>query len=258
MKTNSKILVVDDDRRMSKTICDILMVKEYDVMEANSSGEALAMVKSAVPYCVLMDIKMELIDGIETLKMLKEMAPDLPVIMMSAYATEGLLCQAKRFGAYGVLDKPIDIQALLSFLSVLRKEKSILIIDDDPEFSKTLHDILQARGFRVETEVNPENVIPRMEREYKLVVLLDLKLGDKDGTEVLKDIRDRYPAKPVILVTGYGKEMTDSVEKGFQIGAYACMYKPFEIETLIEYIEEIDHKKLQALLGEKLNSYPSV
>jgi two-component system, NtrC family, response regulator HydG len=253
MKPNSKILVVDDDRRMSKTICDILMVKGYDVLEANSGGEALEMVKSAVPDCVIMDIRMEVIDGIQTLKMLKEMAPDLPVIMMSAYATEEQLCMAKRFGAYGVLDKPIDIQALLSFLSVLRKEKSILIVDDDPEFTKTLRDILQARGFKVETEGNPENVISCMEREYKLVVLLDLKLGDKDGTEVLKAIRDRYPTKPVILVTGYGKEMTGSVDKGFQIGAYACMYKPFEIETLIEYIEEIDHKKLQALLGEKID-----
>jgi two-component system response regulator HydG len=253
MIKNTKILVVDDDRRMAKTICDILAVKGYDVIEVNSGEEAVEKVKSDVPDCVLMDIRMSGMDGIETLKILKKIAPDLPVILMSAYATDDQTCEAKQLGAYTVLEKPFDIQALLSFLAVFRKERSILIVDDDPEFGKTLKDILQARGYKVETEVNPENVISHMEREYKLVVLLDLKLGNKDGTDILKDIREKYPTKPVILVTGYGKEMSNSVDKGFQIGAYACMYKPFEIDTLIEYIEEIDRKKLQALLGEKID-----
>jgi len=253
MKKNTKVLVVDDDRRMAKTICDILKIKGYDVIEVNSGEEAVEKVKSDAPDCVLMDIKMSGINGIEALKTLKDMAPDLPVILMSAYATEEQADEAKRLGAYAVLDKPIDIQSLLSFLSVLRKEKSILIVDDDPEFCKTLKDILQARGYRVETEVNPKNVISDMEREYKLVVLLDLKLGNKDGTEILKDIREKYPTKPVILITGYGKEMTGSIDKGFQIGAYACLYKPFEIDMLIEHIEEIDRKKLQAILGEKID-----
>jgi len=253
MKKNTKVLVVDDDRRMAKTICDILKIKGYEVIEVNSGEEAVEKVKSDAPDCVLMDIKMSGINGIEALKTFKDMAPDLPVILMSAYATEEQADEAKQLGAYAVLDKPIDIQSLLSFLSVLRKEKSILIVDDDPEFCKTLKDILQARGYRVETEVNPKNVIIDMEREYKLVVLLDLKLGNKDGTEILKDIREKYPTKPVILVTGYGKEMTGSIDKGFQIGAYACLYKPFEIDALIEHIEEIDRKKLQALLGEKID-----
>jgi len=192
------------------------------------------------------------IDGIETLKMLKEMSPDLPVILMSAYATEEQMHEARQLGAYGVLDKPIDIQGLLSFLSVLRKEKSILIVDDDPAFSRTLKDILESRDYKVETEDNPEKVMEKMEREYKLVVLLDLKLGDKDGTEILRNIREKYPTKPVILITGYGNEMMDSIVKGFKIGAYACMYKPFEIERLVKHIEEIDKIKLQALLGEKI------
>lgn len=253
MKTKTKILVVDDDRRMAKTICDILKVKGFDVLEVNSGEEAVQKVKSDVPDCVLMDIKMNGIDGIETLKIIKGLVPDLPVILMSAYATEEQAREAKKLGAYSVLGKPIDIQGLLSFLSVFRKEKSILIVDDDPQFSRTLKDILVQRDYKVETEVNAENVINLMEHEYKLVVLLDLNLGNRDGTEVLRDIREKYPTKPVILITGYGKEMKGSIDKGFEIGAYACLYKPFEIDTLVEYIEDIDRKKLQALLGEKID-----
>jgi len=249
-----QILVVDDDRRMARTTCDILKVKGYKAIEANSGGEAVEMLKSVAPDCVLMDIRMEGINGIETLKIMKTIAPDLPVILMSAYAGDEQTLEAKQHGAWAVMEKPIDIQSILSFLTVLRKEKSILIVDDDPMFCKTIKDILKSRGYKVETEIDPENVLNVMEREYKLVVLLDLKLGNRDGTDVLKSIRTKYPAKPVILVTGYGKEMTDSIEKGFQIGAYACLYKPFEIDTLIKYIEEIDREKLKALLGEKIGN----
>lgn len=253
MRRKTKVLVVDDDRRMSKTIYDILKISGYEVVEANSGEEAVGKMQADMPDCIIMDMKMEGINGIETMKIIKETAPHLPVILMSAYANDEQTLEAKQRGAWAVLDKPIDIQAILSFLSLLRKEKSILIVDDDPQFCRTLQDILQSRGYKVETEINPENVLNDMEREYKLVVLLDLKLGNKDGTDVLRVIRAKYPTKPVILVTGYGDEMAESINKGFQIGAHACLYKPFEIEALVEYINEIDRKKLQAVLGEKID-----
>jgi DNA-binding NtrC family response regulator len=248
MREKVKVLVVDDDRRMVKTIVDILKIKGYRVAEANSGEEAIKKVKSDMPDCVFMDIKMEGINGIETLKLIKEQYPDLPVVLMSAYATDEQESEAKQNGAYAILNKPLDIQAVLSFLSVIQKEKSILIVDDDPQFCRALKDILQSRNYVVETESDPNNVLGDMEREYKLVVLLDLKLGDKDGTDVLKTIRAKYPTKPVILITGYREKMTDSIKKGLEIGAYACLYKPFEIDDLIKHIEEIDREKLRAIL----------
>jgi len=81
-------------------------------------------------------------------------------------------------------------------------------------------------------------------------VVLDLKLGNANGLDVLRDIRRRYPSKPVVLVTGYREEMADSIEKGLQIGAYTCLYKPLETEELIGIIEEISRKKLRSFLGE--------
>lgn len=253
MSDTTRILVVDDDRRMAKTIYDILRIKGYTAIEANSGEEAIEKVKTDVPDCVIMDIKMSGINGIETLKVLKSMVPDLPMILMSAYATVEQIVEAKQYGAYAVLNKPVDIQAVLAFVSLLRRKKSILIVDDDPQFCRTMADILESRGYKVETEMCPENVLADMDQDYKLVVLLDLKLGATNGTEVLKAIRDKYPTKPVILITGYLGEMADSIDKGFQIGAYACLYKPFEIDELVQHIEEIDRKKLQAVLGEKID-----
>jgi CheY-like chemotaxis protein len=68
---------------------------------------------------------------------------------MSAYATDEQAEEARRHGAYAVLAKPIEVEAVLSFLSLFRKEESVLAVEDNPLFCKTLNDIL-SRGYRVE------------------------------------------------------------------------------------------------------------
>jgi len=250
MKEKFKILVVDDDRRMVKTICDILRVKGYDAAEAYSGEEAVAKARGDDPDCVLMDIKMPGMNGVEALKTIKGEAPDLQVVLMSAYASDDQAREAKRLGATAVLTKPIDFQQVLSFLSLLRREESILVVDDDPAFSGTLKEILQARGYRVETEVDPEKVPGHVERDDQLVVILDLELGTAGGLEVLKAIRARDPAKPVVLVTAYRDEMTASIARGLQVGAYACLYKPLAMDELLGVVADISRRKLRTLLGE--------
>jgi DNA-binding NtrC family response regulator len=245
-----KLLVVDDDRRMVKTICDILRVKGYEALPAYSGEEAVAMVKGEAFDCVLMDIKMPGIDGVAALKMIKDGSPDTPVVLMSAYATDEQLIEAKRQGAATVLTKPIDFQQILSFLSLLRKEESVLIVDDDPAFSTTLKDILQSNGYHVDTEGDPAKVLGRMEEQYQLVVILDLKIAAVDGRDVLKEVRARYPGKPVVLVTSYRNEMSAAIKQGMQEGAYTCLYKPLAIDKLMPIIAEIKERKRNVLLGE--------
>jgi DNA-binding NtrC family response regulator len=243
-----KILVVDDDRRIVKTTCDILKIKGHEAVAAYSGEEGVEKVGADVPDCVLMDIKMSGISGVEALKQMKQVAPGLPVVLVSAYATNEIIEEAKQAGAYAVLSKPLNIQMVLSFLSLLRKEESILVVDDDPEFCKTLKDILTLRGYRVETESEPQNVLGHLDRDYRLAVVLDLKLGAVSGVDVLKEIRARYPGKPVILVTGYKQEMGESIDRACRIGAYTCLYKPFETDDLFKVIEDIRQMKLQNLL----------
>lgn len=243
-----KILVVDDDRRIVKTTCDILKIKGHEPFAAHTGEEGVEKVKADTPDCVLMDIKMPGISGVDAMKRMHEIVPALPVVLISAYATEELMEDAKQAGAYAVLNKPIDFQMILSFLSLLHKEESILVVDDDPNFCKTIKDILTLRGYRVETENGPQNVLKAMENSYKLVVVLDLKLGGENGLELLQQIRSKYPSKPVVLVTGYRQEMGGSIEKARQIGAYTSLYKPFETDSLLNLIDEIRINKLQNIL----------
>lgn len=250
MSDKPKILVVDNDPRMVKTICDILQVKGYETSPAYSGREAIDRVKNDAPDCVLMDIKMSGIDGVGGLKLIKGISPDTPVVLMSSYASDEQTVEAKRHGAAAVLAKPLDFQKILAFFSLLKKESSVLIVDNDPVFSGMLKDILQMNGYHVETEVDPTKVLGHMEQLYQLVVILGLKPGAADDLEVLRQVRDRYPEKPVVLLAGDRDGASAIIEQGLRGGAHSCLEKPFAMEQLMPIIEDIKKRKRNVLLGE--------
>jgi two-component system response regulator HydG len=248
MKERLRILIVDDDKRMANTLVDILNTKGYGAEAAYSGHEALDMVKEGLFDCVLTDIKMPVMNGVELFKAIKKENSDLPVVMMTAYSTDRVVKEGIEQGAIATLTKPLDINALLSFFSTLRKECSIVIVDDDPQFCKTLGDILRRRGFTVAELTDSSDVGDILGPDVQ-VVLLDIKLNGVTGLDVLKEIRKRYPHLPVIMVTGYQKEMAPAIEACLKIGAYTCLYKPFEIEELLNILTEIRQQKLGRILG---------
>ncbi len=250
MSEKRKILVVDDDRRMLRTICDILRVKGYEAVPASRGEEAVQAVQGEMFDCVLMDLKMPGIDGVTTLKLIKDIAPDTPVVLMSAYASNEQMAAAKLYGAASILTKPIDFQQVLAYLSLLRKKSSILIVDDDPEFSRMLKEILPSSDYHVKTEEDTAKVLSHMEHAYQLLIILDLKSVYGDGLDILKKVCARYPGKPVVLVAGDRNEMSTVIEQGMEMGAYACLYKPFAVETLVGLIKDISRRKHNVLLGE--------
>ncbi|MFH0975511.1 MAG: response regulator [Spirochaetota bacterium] len=119
MKKSIEVLIVDDDKRMAKTIYDILKINGFEGTVINSGEEAIERLKESHPDCLIMDVKMNGMNGIETLKIINKMHPSFPVIIMSAYVTEEQKAEAEHEGAYAVLTKPFEMQLILDFLSKL-------------------------------------------------------------------------------------------------------------------------------------------
>lgn len=249
-----RILVVDDDRRMAGTLVDILRAEEYDAEAAYSGREALDRIKEsreegALPFgCVLTDVKMPEMNGVELHSAIKAIDPRLPVVMMTAYATDALVDEAIDSGALASLSKPLDIHMLLSFFSTLSKECSVVIVDDDPAFCKTMGDILRVRGFAVDEVTDPNDWDENIKAGGQ-IVLLDMKLNGVSGLDILKQIREKHPFLPVILVTGYGREMAAPIQAALEIDAYACLHKPLEIESLLGLLADLRRRDLGRILG---------
>ena len=86
-------------------------------------------------------------DGVELYRAIKRIQPHIPVVLMTAYATDDRIDEGLQEGALACLTKPLDIEALLRFFSLLHRDRSVVIVDDDPAFCKTLGDILRQQKF---------------------------------------------------------------------------------------------------------------
>lgn len=103
----STVLVVDDDKNICKMIEIQLRKEKIYTIETASNGEAcLKSIRESVPDLVLMDIQMPGIDGIETLKRIRDIEPLIPVVMMSAHGTIEKAVESMKLGAYDFITKP--------------------------------------------------------------------------------------------------------------------------------------------------------
>jgi DNA-binding NtrC family response regulator len=248
MNNPIRVLVVDDDRRMARTLSDILTINGFQSMEAYSAEEALELILNQPFDCVITDIRMPGMDGVDLFHQIHDRQPDLPVILMTAYASDERISEGVEKGAFGVVTKPLEINQILGFLSALSNEYIIAVVDDDPVFCKTMQEILSNRGYRVRIVTKPGEVLKNLDENVH-GVLLNMKLNTAGGKETLKKIRTKYPDLPVVLVTGYRSELDAAIKEALAIDAYLLIYKPQDIVRLLETLKDLQTQRLKNKLG---------
>ena len=109
----ARILVVDDEAEIRRSVRMILEYEGYDVQEASSGPEALALVAREPPDLVFLDIKMGGLDGLETLQKLRQLSEALPVVIISGHGTVSTAVEATKLGAFDFIEKPLASERVL-------------------------------------------------------------------------------------------------------------------------------------------------
>lgn len=121
------ILVVDDEPAIRDSLRLILQYAKYEVHFAEDGQSALAQVAALPLDLVLLDIKMPGMDGLEVLRRIKEIEPELPVVMISGHGTIETAVEATRMGAYDFLQKPLDRDKILIVVRNAIEKKQLLL-----------------------------------------------------------------------------------------------------------------------------------
>ncbi len=107
------ILVIDDEKAIRNTLKEILEYEKHRVSLAPNGLEGLELLKKEQFDALLLDIKMEGMDGMEVLEQVAKDWPDLPVIMISGHGTVDTAVKAIKMGAFDFIEKPLDLNRLL-------------------------------------------------------------------------------------------------------------------------------------------------
>lgn len=122
----ARILIVDDESAIRRTLKDILEFEKYVVDEAADGMECLVKIKQNQYDVVILDIKMPKMDGMETLDRIQELQPELPVVMISGHATIDTAVEAVKKGAFDFVSKPPDLNRLLITLRNAMDKSSLI------------------------------------------------------------------------------------------------------------------------------------
>lgn len=110
---SQSILVIDDERAIRNTLKDILSFEGFEVEEASDGVEGVEMIKAKDYDCILCDVKMPRMDGLEVLDKVKEMKPDIPFVVISGHGNIETAVDAVKKGAFDFISKPPDLNRLL-------------------------------------------------------------------------------------------------------------------------------------------------
>jgi len=122
------MLLVDDEDDFRTTLANRLKLRKIDITDVASGSEAIELVRQKSFDVAIIDVKMPGIDGIETLKQIKKLQPDIEIVMLTGHASIESGMEAMKLGAYDYVMKPCDIDELLiktgeAYQNKLLKEK---------------------------------------------------------------------------------------------------------------------------------------
>lgn len=225
---NRKYLVIDDNEEFAENVAEILSDTGADVSLAAEGASALEQVKANRFDVVVTDMRMPGLSGAELLRHMRDIDPGVPVVLLSAFAPDAQVNEARRYGLLAFLNKPSGTRRMVELLASARRDATVLLVEDDRALADNLTEALSEKGFTVcsassMSELEKVHVKP-------LAALVDLRLpGSCDGA-ALDEVLQRFPGTPVIVVTALNTAPRDGVD---------FLRKPFNTRDLVARLEAL-------------------
>jgi GAF domain-containing protein/CheY-like chemotaxis protein/anti-sigma regulatory factor (Ser/Thr protein kinase) len=234
------VLVIDDEAAIRELMQRYLAKEGFRVVVAASGDEGLRLARELRPDAITLDVMMPGMDGWAVLTALKADpdVADIPVVMLTIVDDKNL---GYALGAADYLTKPIERERLLTVLRAHRRDRPVLIVDDDAEIRELLRRMLEPEGYAIVEAENGRVALERLHGVSPSVVLLDLMMPEMDGFEFVTEFRHHgsWRAIPIVVITARDLSRDDRerlngyVQKILQKGAHGREELLAEVRELV-------------------------
>jgi hypothetical protein len=218
-----RLLIVEDDEKFSRILSELIMDAGLSCDVVHNGADALTYLDHYLPQAIILDVSLPDMPGWEVIKKIKSM-PDganVPVHVVSALPEQR---NAENLGARDFIEKPVSQNDVEDLLCRIKEEigglfSKVLIVEDSVELHEVIAEQFAGRGMNATFVETGAEALSRLSADGFDCMIVDLKLPDGDGLELLKKIRalPDYATKPVIVFTA--EELTP--EREFEISKYA-------------------------------------
>ena len=234
------VLVIDDEAAVRDLMQRFLAKEGFRVVTGSSGEEGLRLARDLRPDAITLDVMMPGMDGWAVLSALKAEpdVADIPVIMLTIVDDKNL---GYALGASDYLTKPIDRERLVTVLKQHRRDRPVLVVDDDVEVRQLFRRMLEPEGYSVLEAQNGRVALERLRDVTPSVILLDLMMPEMDGFEFVAEFRghEAWRAIPIVVVTAKDlshedrERLNGHVEKILQKGTHGRDRLLAEVRELV-------------------------
>jgi CheY-like chemotaxis protein len=266
-----QLLLVEDNAGERLGITELLKDNDVDIIAAETGEEAIALMTSSPPDCVVLDLRLPDMSGFDVLERIKADSSlcDIPVIVFTGRelspeedaqlhtmarsvvvkgveSPERLLDETALFLHRVFADMPSDKQRMLERLHSSDENlvaQKVLLVDDDARNIFALSSVLERRGMQVVTATTGREAIALLEATPGVaIVLMDIMMPEMDGYETMQVIRGNpeFRRLPIIALTA--KAMKGDREKCLAAGASDYLAKPVNTEQLLSALRSWLHR----------------
>ncbi len=230
------VLVVDDHQGMLQSLGDILQEEGYQVSLASSGVAAIEACQKQTFNIILMDVRMPGIDGLETLRRIKDYVKGTLVLLMSAYSLEAVKQQAIQEGAVAFLQKPIDVEVVIKLIQKVEYPSILLVIENEQE-RQVLANYLNHHNYRAHATGVSAEVIELAQQISFSIIITDTSITAGEGLEMYKALTRITPTTLFILLDKSENSFTGINTKSIQENTPA-LDKPLDIDRLLSVLEK--------------------
>jgi len=211
--TGVKVLVVDDEAVIRKGICRVMEGRGYQAESSESGFGAIEKLQKAPFNIVITDLKMPGMDGIEVLKAIKILQPDVPVIIITGYSTVDTAVEAMKNGAFDYIAKPFTPKQIIEMVEKALEQRTVQMQRSHPVVGPSLN------GF-------------------------EIFVGESEAMQkVYSRIRQVAPTDSTVLITGQSGTGKELVAKAIHKNSMRCD-KPFVAVDCTSLVENLLESEL--------------
>jgi FixJ family two-component response regulator len=232
--------VVDDDESIRRTTTFLIESFGFRAAAFESAEVFLKSVQLHDTSCLLIDVQMPGMNGLELQSELAAAGLSIPIIFITAFDNKDTRQQAMRAGAVAFLGKPFHDEELLQAVRLALRGKLeatknlISVIDDDESVRRTTTLLIESFGFRAAAFASAKGFLESGQVHETSCLILDVRMPDMNGLELQSELAAAGYGVPVIFITAYDDK--DSRGRAMQAGAVAFLDKPFSDEKLLQTV----------------------
>ncbi|MFO0589630.1 MAG: response regulator [Polyangiaceae bacterium] len=226
-----RVLLVDDEGSLLLTLAANLELEGFEVALAGSGEAALEIITREPFDLVLTDIRMPGMNGVELFHRVRRLRPEMPVVLMTAFAVEELVDQALSSGAFTVLPKPFSIEQVVATISHAARRPLVLVVDGGEAQATASALLLAGVPARAASRREDEQGVLAEVTDGRIdICVVPLVPGEEDVAALVSRL---LAVEPALTFVAVGTRSAPAfAQRMAALRAFACLREPLDVGVL--------------------------